>query len=251
MPKKRKYVNCYKKGDTAYLYSVFFSIVLKKKGSVSDTSQIIGLMESFSYSPYYNSTRNYGDVELFPQMNSAFDFTLEDPQDKPQSTWSLQKIGLLQSQLEKRTLMKRNINLAEMVSLCNNVFGYDGWRTEVVDIELMNYEEIQENDNEEASDEQMEDEVRYDKDGLVIIHSQRPMVRYSLEIKTTVKLILKDGTYHEASGVGKARRTISKSTLFTTAKRQSLSLASKNAILDLKHVLESFESKRDSGFYVT
>lgn len=110
--------------------------------------------------------------------------------------WALKRIGTLQSRLERLRLPGPGV----VVALANEVFGYNGWSSQVVDCV--------------ATEE-----------------------TYLLEVYTTsyacvVKVILQDGTEGEGHGVGSAKSK-SKPMSYSRAKRQAVARAVLAALTEL------------------
>lgn len=173
---------------------------------------------------------NEGSTILFPDM-SLFDAILDDDfRDRPASTWSVMKIGTLQAKLEqylstRQTRRIRNWNndlpFYRLLSIANESFGHDGWSTELIDISILEHD-IQLNDDSES---------------------------HFVQVESTVRITLKDGTYHEAIGSGRADNLPSKFMAFQKAKKSAVTDATKNAIYGLKSIILDHERKLRSGYY--
>lgn len=173
---------------------------------------------------------NEGTTILFPDM-SLFDGIIDDDfRDKPASSWSVIKIGTLQAKLEQYLSTRRNrrfqntsteLPLHRLLSIANESFGHDGWSSELIDISILEYN-IQINDENES---------------------------HCLQVESTVRITLKDETYHEATGHGRADNLPNKFMAFQKAKKSAVTDATKKAIYGLKSIILDHESKLRSGYY--
>lgn len=166
-------------------------------------------------------------VEFFPDMAQ-----FEQQEDKEHqsmlkdavSEWALKKIGTLQSRLEviqnaKESKLYRGSNYQQRLSshiifsLANEVFGYNGWSSEIVHIHLVD----------ETIDEENE--------------------QYSARFDAIVRVILKDGTYNDELGTGEAMKLPHKHMCYNKSKKHAITDGLKNAILGLRDLLMEHELK--------
>lgn len=172
-------------------------------------------------------------VELFPDM-AQFATEPINPSPSPNpmfSNWSLLRIGTLRSRLEAMQHrndtkgFRHNSNILDSLSsgqvygLANEVFGYDGWSTTI-----MHYEEILADFDEEKD-------------------------RFSLRGQATVRIFLRDGFYHDHTGVGEAINLPFKYMCYSKCKKQAATDATKRAIValsDMHPASESIKHENDS-----
>ncbi|CCH44802.1 DNA repair protein [Wickerhamomyces ciferrii] len=174
---------------------------------------------------------NSGDGLIINPNIDILDLVFDDDfKDKPASNWSISKIGTLQAKMEtilskyqgkKFRNIKIELPLHRLLSLANESFGYDGWSSEVIDVKETEYV-VEIKDNGET---------------------------HSVKMECTVKITLKDGTYHEDTGIGRADNLPSKSMAYMKAKKSSVTDATKNAIHGLKDIVLDHEQKLRSGYY--
>jgi len=167
---------------------------------------------------------------LFPDI-SLFDLNDDDDfKDQPASTWAVAKIGTLQVKIEqyitnKQRARMRHFNIDipthHLISLANEAFGYNGWSSEMINFSITEYSQD--------------------------IGGERES--HSLQVECAVKITLKDGTYHEATGKGRAENLPSKSMAFGKAKKGATTDAIKKAIYGFKDIVLNHEQKLRVGFY--
>lgn len=147
----------------------------------------------------------------FPGLDELF---LEDsvspevPNYQPRimSLWSRSKIGTLQSRLDMlqmRIRGKANFSNQLIMRLANDVFGFEGWSTKIVDVGA----HLTEPSDEEAG--------------------------YSVVAFATVRITLKDGTFYESHGKGESHNLPDKGLAFRTAKLLAVTVAVKSGIIEL------------------
>ncbi|CCE86660.1 Piso0_005163 [Millerozyma farinosa CBS 7064] len=169
------------------------------------------------------------DTIYFPSL-SEFEQeadVLDDELYGPATEWARKKIGSLQTRLEKlerRHYMLRNNSSRSkipnyssrlIIQLANEVFGYDGWSSQILSSEII------------ASG--------YDE-------SRK---KFGLRYRVTIKIILKDGTSSTAVGVGKAL-SMSKHFCYNKSKKEAIWSGIKSAIMKFDLVLQSHE-EREKG----
>lgn len=144
-------------------------------------------------------------VEFFPDM-AQFELDFEEEVDEPDITeWALKKIGTLQSRIEDIPKNKFNIYSANQIfNLANEVFGYNGWSTEILECNLL-HEDFEQS--------------------------------YSAKFSVLLKVILKDGTSSEQYGFGEASNLPNKYMCYSKCKKQAVTDGTKNAIIAFKGVL--------------
>ncbi|KAK6459308.1 Rad52/22 family double-strand break repair protein-domain-containing protein [Scheffersomyces xylosifermentans] len=166
-------------------------------------------------------------VQFFPDI-SEFEDSLESSssQIEPVATeWALQRIGTLQARLEylqsskdARRIIGKQSNFTAfpasvILETANQVFGYDGWSSEIVECLLL--------------------QDRVDGEG----EEKRFSVRYS----SIVRVTLNDNTVREGHGLGEATNMPHKHLCYSKAKKQAVTEGMKNAILGLREILMDFE----------
>lgn len=153
-------------------------------------------------------------VEWFPDMAQ---FVSSEPEcHQPSqlvSEWSLQRIGTLRSRLE--AMLHRihatgfrhhrsnwdSLSSYRVYQLANQVFGYDGWSTLVLHFQELYRDFDTEND------------------------------RFSLRAFALVRVLLKDGFYIDAQGMGEALNLPFKYMCYSKCKKQAATDATKRAIV--------------------
>lgn len=176
------------------------------------------------------TTENEVTTTFFPDIDLLDVLASDDFRDKPASSWSVAKIGTLQVRIEQYLATRRhgkfkNLNndipLHRLLEMANGVFGFDGWSSELREFTVTDYTLDLDNDRE----------------------------RHCLQINSTVRVTLKDGTYHEAIGKGRADNLPTKSMAYMKAKKSAVTEATKIAIHGFKDVILDHEQKLRVGFY--
>lgn len=162
------------------------------------------------------------EEEVLPESHTA-------PPQLPQ--WACERIGTLQARLEalqhdrdSRRFGGRNFSLTgflsgQLVQLANEVFGFNGWSTAVLQVEPLN-SEVGENEK-----------------------------SFSASYSAVVRLTLRDGTFYDAGGVGTATNLPHRYMCVSKAKKQAVTEGIKNAIVGLKEVFLLHEMERLAGQY--
>lgn len=163
-------------------------------------------------------------VQFFPQVDSWDLADLVSHNDRPASTWSIRKLGALQTRLDnlKRHLPSfvdkrvQRIRAHKTIEIANEIFGFNGWSTEILDVS---------------------GSIDEDESG------------FSAKVTVAVRITLQDDTSHESSGVGSSYNSPTKGEAFNKAKKEALTEALKNCIDGFAVILLDFEAKGKSGYY--
>ncbi|CCE85557.1 Piso0_005163 [Millerozyma farinosa CBS 7064] len=145
----------------------------------------------------------------------------------PATEWARKKIGSLQTRLEKlerRHSMLRNNSARSkipnyssrlIIQLANEVFGYDGWSSQILSSEI------------------------------IVSGYDESRSKFQLQYSVTIKIILKDGTSSTGVGVGKALSQ-SKHLCYNKSKKEAIWNGIKSSIMKFDLVLQSHE-EREKG----
>lgn len=158
------------------------------------------------------------DTILFPDLSI---FEESDEEDEVithhVSTWAKVKIGTIQSRLEviKERQDRRNprirnkqILLRLLVSLTNEIFGFNGWSSKILDCLCLT-----EDFNQESK-------------------------TYSIQHKVMLRITLQDGTSIEAEGTGISSDSQQRAIGFSRSKKAAVSEGLRNAIIKFPSLLE-------------
>ena len=192
----------------------------------------------------------------------------EDWQGRPASQWSVKRIGMLQARIEqymysiyhrryirlysstnsnnsihdkvsgverRRGVSAENIPTYKLINFANEVFGYDGWFTEIVNIETHECYTVP---NRSAS-----------KGGTETTGTDFKSINYDVTVEADVKLVLRDGTYTESSGTGRGVLP-SKGASYSKAKKQAVNNAIKSCMLSFEVIITEYNEKVKSNYYV-
>lgn len=177
---------------------------------------------------YSDETTNSSTVVFFPDMSEFEDKAQREEEDNSNegiiSDWALKKIGTLQARLEAMQSAKDSkrftgshfyLKFASNVifNLANEVFGYNGWSSEIISSHLV-HEHLDEETNE-----------------------------YSVKYNVVARIILKDGTYNDELGTGEATNMPHKHMCYNKSKKQAITDGLKNSILGLRDLLLENELK--------
>lgn len=175
-----------------------------------------------------NEDRNVSTLELFPDMRQFLSPEDEEEVEKDMElpSWAVVKLGTLQAKLEimqNSRDVKNTYGTLEhswnkflsyaIINLANEIFGYCGWSSSIVDWYL-----IEENMDEQNS-------------------------QFSVKYGARVRVELLDNIYSENDGVGVATKLPFKYMCISKAKKQAVTEATKNAIIGLREVLMNNESR--------
>lgn len=177
---------------------------------------------------YGDETTGPSSVVFFPDMS---EFEEQDQNEEENnsnegiaSDWALKKIGTLQARLEaiqnakdSKRFSGSNFYLkfssSVIFNLANEVFGYNGWSSEIISSHLV-HEQLNEENNE-----------------------------YSVKYNVVARIILKDGTYNDELGTGEASNMPHKHMCYNKGKKQAITDGLKNSILGLRDLLLENELK--------
>lgn len=161
---------------------------------------------------------------------------VEDWNERPASDWSVQRIGLLQSKIEKYKYLIYHNNrygkhdLSKMIpgyvlrQYANESFGFDGWKMDLLHVEAT------------------ECLVKSKDDG-----DSEPKFRILAEAE--VKISLKDGTNTRSNGVGCSTMR-SRGESYGKAKKEAVTDALKKAFLNFERIIIEHEIKIENKYYV-
>lgn len=173
-----------------------------------------------------------------PNINMEEFKPIENWDGRPASTWSVQKIGLFLSKVEKYTYQIYHSNrygkhnLSKLIpgyilrQYANEAFGYNGWKLDVVQVE--------------ACERQPAPEI----EGLSLEDT-----KYAILSEAQVKITLKDGTNTQAGGVGCATMS-SRGESYGKAKKEAVNDALKKALLSFEKIIIEHDIKVESKYYV-
>ncbi|CAI4037843.1 hypothetical protein SMKI_04G1770 [Saccharomyces mikatae IFO 1815] len=166
---------------------------------------------------------------------------IEDWNGRPASAWSVQRIGLLQSKIERYTYNiyhnnkygKHNLSKLipghVLIQFANETFGYDGWKMDVVDVgarECQPFIAVKNDDSTETDD-----------------------VKYTVVAEAQVKVTLKDGTNTQCGGLGRITLS-SKGECYNRSKKEAVGDALKKALLSFEKIILDYETKITNNYYV-
>lgn len=164
------------------------------------------------------------ETTYFPSL-TEFEQEADVPDDElynPATQWARKKIGSLQTRLEKverRYFMLRqnstrlkipNFSSRLIIQLANEVFGYDGWSSQILSSEIIS--------------------SGYDES----------RSKLNILYRVTVKITLKDGTSSIGVGVGKAF-SLSKHFCYNKSKKEAIWSGIKSAMMKFNLVLQTHE----------
>ncbi|RLV91421.1 DNA repair protein RAD59 [Spathaspora sp. JA1] len=180
---------------------------LKYELSASDAAELANVPSTLQLFP---------DVSLFEEEDED---TNELDTNEYIDDWTLQKIGTLQSRLEslenKRYFGKyesRSVAARTIYDLANDVFGFNGWSTTILDCIFADVTEEAEN--------------------------------YSAKCTVKIRLTLRSGTTSEHYGFAEATNLPHKYMCYNKCKKHAVTDATKNAILGLKEFFYRYEKRK-------
>lgn len=150
----------------------------------------------------------------------------------PLSKWSTDSLILLQGKLEmyqreraqryQNNLIRDQVPCHKVVEMFNSAFGYENWSTEILSVEILSNEET----------------PNYSKDQ---IKGEIEETMTSLEIEMTIRIKLKDGTYHDQTSKAKVINYSVKSQAFNNCRKMAYSNCLKKSIFEFKRILLEYE----------
>lgn len=167
---------------------------------------------------------------------------------RPASDWSVQRIGVLQSKIERYTYQiyhssrygKHNLSKLiprhVLVQYANEAFGYDGWKTDIEFIETRDGFPVS-TSSVNISKLNEEHEQGQEHEMVTVI------------AEASVKVTLKDGTNTRMPGFSRAT-TKSKAESFNKAKKEAVNDALKKALLSFEKIIIEHDIKVENNFYV-
>ncbi|AJU73230.1 AMP_1a_G0006910.mRNA.1.CDS.1 [Saccharomyces cerevisiae] len=166
---------------------------------------------------------------------------IEDWNGRPASAWSVQRIGLLQSKIERYTYNiyhnnkygKHNLSKLipghALIQFANETFGYDGWRMDVIDVEARECQPFTAVNNGE--------------------NTNTSGVKYTVVAEAQVKVTLKDGTNTQCGGLGRITLS-SRGECYNRSKKEAVGDALKKALLSFEKIILDYETKITNNYYV-
>lgn len=159
----------------------------------------------------------FPDLSIFEDENDAS----VDDENMLLTQWAMAKIGTFQSRLEEalRTREQRGqkkfvlhgVSTAELLRLANEAFGFNGWSSQILSCEP--------------------EEESFDDENSV----------YSMKQVATVRVILQDGVYLDARGIGESSNMPQKHSCLCNSKKMAITNGLRNGLLGLKDLLFSHE----------
>lgn len=163
------------------------------------------------------STVLFPDLSIFEDENDSS----EDDERVTLSQWALVKIGTFQSRLEmvlrnreqrgQKKFLLSSVATAELLRLANEVFGFNGWSSQIISCE--------------------QEEEKFDQEKSV----------YSMKHVATVRLILQDGVFIDAQGTGESTNIAQKHICLSNCKKMAITNGIRNGLLGLKDMLFTHE----------
>ncbi|KAM3163869.1 DNA repair protein RAD59 [Lachancea thermotolerans] len=163
--------------------------------------------------------------------------------NRPASEWAVQKIGVFQSKIEQYSYriyhssrygkhpIAKLIPAFTLIQYANEALGYDGWSLEVTNVNVTSCREIG-------------GEARAVNSGETTVE-----LKYEVLTEAHVKVVLKDGTYTQSEGFGKAV-ALSKGDCFNKSKKEAINNALKKSFLKFETMVLDHEKKVASNYYV-
>ncbi|CCH62947.1 hypothetical protein TBLA_0I02910 [Henningerozyma blattae CBS 6284] len=169
---------------------------------------------------------------------------IEDWEGRPASLWSVQRIGNLQSQIEKYTYgirqqrqgrkglecigLSRLIPKHLLITFANKSFGYDGWVLDLISVTVKEAIEHSEKIGDKAT--------------------EREETMYTVVANAEVRVTLKDGTNTTARATERCTLS-SKGECFSRVKKMAANSAFKNAILNFENIVLDHAIKVEGKYY--
>lgn len=203
-------------------------------------------MSTTSYNNNDNNINNNNDNNdnktiFFPKIDHNWELDEFSHSLKPQSKWSHKKIGLLISKINKFNINSNNIHnnkynnsnnklsLNKLINLLNNVFGFNNFNIEILNIKILN--NIIKNISDDSND------------------NNNNLKLYSVIIEIEIKLKLIDNTMIINKSIGKSQFYNSKYLSFNNAKKIAFTNGLKNCIYLLCDLLLEYEDKLKINYY--
>ena len=135
---------------------------------------------------------------------------------------------------KRRGVSAENIPTYKLINFANEVFGYDGWFTEIVNVDTHECYTVP---NRSAS--------KGERTGSTSVKS----LNYDVTVEADVKLVLRDGTYTESSGIGRGVLP-RKGASYSKAKKQAVNNAIKSCMLSFEVIITEYNEKVKGNYYV-
>ncbi|EGW35681.1 uncharacterized protein SPAPADRAFT_48649 [Spathaspora passalidarum NRRL Y-27907] len=180
---------------------------LKYELSPTDAKELANVPSTLQLFPDVCEFEEGGDVEGYADSNNDY---VDD--------WTLQRIGTLQYRLElletRQYFGRSGLNsvAAHMIyGLANDVFGFNGWSTTILDCVFADF-------NEEPE-------------------------KFSAKCTVKLRITLRSGATMEHYGTGEAVNLPHKYMCYSKCKKQAVTAATRNAILGLKELFYRYEKR--------
>ncbi|SSD58386.1 related to DNA repair protein RAD59 [Saccharomycodes ludwigii] len=184
--------------------------------------------------------------------------------NRPASDWSLKRISILQSKIEKYTYKLYNMNkfgrqnLSKLVpthlilQFANESFGFNGWSSEIVSFSITDIK-VANPSNDNNSTINSKDKVSHTnkimgQESTINDCANEDQVMITVFAESKIIVTLKDGTKTDSIGFGTGTMS-SKGLALAKAKKESVSNGLKWAFLNFKNLLDEHEIKIKSKFY--
>lgn len=137
--------------------------------------------------------------------------------------WAMAKIGTFQCRLEdvlrareqsgQKMFLLSSVSTAELLRIANEAFGFNGWSSQILTCDP--------------------EEENFDQEKSV----------YSMKQVATVRVILQDGVFIDAQGIGESSNMPQKHICLSNCKKMAITNGLRNALLGLKDMLFSHEEQ--------
>ncbi|KAI3405513.2 RAD59 [Candida oxycetoniae] len=202
-----------------------------------------------------------GDAEEFFRDGNDDEAIFNDDDEVPAiDDKTLSKISTLQAKLEQLQHLRDTRNYSGssnksfkfsrsvLYNLANEVFGFNGWSTELVSCCIQEIEEKTSDTVEQhfvvppdQGEKENENEKEEDKEKESVSFKKR---RFSARCVCMVRIILLDGTSTEGIGIGTATNLPHKYQCYIKCKKEAVTDAMKCAIIGLRDLYFDYESRR-------
>ncbi|GMM34326.1 hypothetical protein DASC09_016510 [Saccharomycopsis crataegensis] len=209
---------------------------------------------------------------LFPKPQEYDIDSFEVKLKRPATNWAAEKISEFLEELKKSTpnqfkksgavgtknsdgdmaLSLSWVRMEIVISTANKVFGFNGWNSSIVeDSKVVNSEVIIEEDlkKENYIERLLRLQEEEEQAKLPKVKKEKPEEEekkvnysYSVEVRTTIMLSLKDGTYITKDGTGSATNP-QKNLAFQLAKKQAATNALKQCFCSFPEMLKNHQQR--------
>ncbi|KAH3685179.1 hypothetical protein WICPIJ_003840 [Wickerhamomyces pijperi] len=186
-----------------------------------------------------------GLSKIFPDL-SLLELNLDEERGKdcPLSKWSKHALILLQGKLEsyqfrrskryQNKLIKDQVPCHKVVEMFNSAFGHSNWSTEIISTEILSKEEG----------------PNYSKDPIKGEEPGKDDTVISLTIEMTLRIKLKDGTYHDQTSQANVKNYTIKSQAFNNCRKIAYSNCLKESVFEFRRILLEHEDLLKKGLYM-